>query len=397
MTDDFPERARVTSDSLTLERPNGNGPENQGKGLPFLADLIEDLERILLTYISFPDTKLATLWALWFVQTYCFEAFSYCGYLALRSSTPGCGKTLLLSILSLFSFGKPSIYTNVSGAVLYRIQNQVLFLDEVDKLGNKDREKSGDIQAILNAGFKKGQVVPRCEGRDFRIKEFDVYGPKALAGIESLADPIADRAFHIPMKREKNRRQRFSERKFEEIASCWRENCQRWVDERFTAIGNAYQQIPDEVDALQGYESRFQDISEPIFILSDLADIERNASSEDSETRGFQPILPRLLEGLKVVASKRQPSGREQQMQAFLKVVEPHLNGDSSVFLKTRDLLEECQQCEDLEWIETPRKLANLLKVFELYPDKKREGEETVRGYVIEADWVKDFRERYGS
>ncbi len=378
-----------------IQTSKSQGPEEKKNELPSLSDLIEELECVLTTYINFPDPTFATLCALWVVQTYSFHAFSYCGYLALRSSTPGCGKTRLLSILRLFCSGKPSIYTNVSPAVLFRIQKNVLLLDEVDKLRNQDKEKAGDIQAILNAGFQKDGVVARVVGREFQVKEFPVYGPKALAGIESLADTLADRAFHIQMKREKNRSQRFNERKFEEQARGWRENCQRWVDERFSSIEQSYQEIPYELDVLKAYEARFQDISEPLFILAQLADIERTDNLKDCELEGYEFILSRLLKGLKLIAAKRQPSSRERQLRAFLKMVEPHLNGNPSVFLRTTNLLEMCIHCDELEWIDTSRKLANFIKYFELYPTKRRMDTEVIRGYDITAAWVTDWRERY--
>ena len=46
--------------------------------------------------------------AVWIAGTYTFERFRYCGYLALRSATPRCGKSLLLRILSQSPMG--SVY-----------------------------------------------------------------------------------------------------------------------------------------------------------------------------------------------------------------------------------------------------------------------------------------------
>ena len=134
---------------IAQEMLNGKGENTP----PRLGDLIEELEGYFLKYISFPDLRLATLCALWIAQTACYQNFSYCGYLALRSSTPGCGKTRLLSLISLFTPGQPDVMTNPTGAVLFRIGQRPLILDEVDRLRNKDKDTYGDVLAILDKGF----------------------------------------------------------------------------------------------------------------------------------------------------------------------------------------------------------------------------------------------------
>jgi hypothetical protein len=57
-----------------------------------------------------------------------------------------------------------------------------LLLDEVEGLNAKKvSERDTAVLAILNAGYQKGQTVPRCVGASHKLQLFHVYGPKAFA------------------------------------------------------------------------------------------------------------------------------------------------------------------------------------------------------------------------
>lgn len=159
-----------------------------------LADLLDNIANMITTYVTLPDTKLAMLIALWVALTYCYQHFQYCGYLALRSATPRCGKSTLLKILCPL-VQCPSITTTPTALVLFRSRRRVLILDEVDRLRNSDKENFSAVLSVLNIGFEKGASVERMEKTNgaFEVKEFPVYRPVALAGIESLADTLAVR------------------------------------------------------------------------------------------------------------------------------------------------------------------------------------------------------------
>ena len=60
---------------------------------------------------------------------------------------------------------------------------------------------------MLNFAFERGGVVERVEqaGAAFVVKQYPVFGPKALAGVESLADTIRDRCFAIWLQRSTKR------------------------------------------------------------------------------------------------------------------------------------------------------------------------------------------------
>ena len=156
--------------------------------------------------------------ACWIANTYLYKAFRYVGYLTFRSATPRCGKTKLLRFVGILCHGAPRPTTSPSAAVLYRGAREVLLLDEVDGLRNKDKETHSTIIAVLNAGFEEGGVIERVakdEAGNFVVHEFPVYGPKAMAGIEHLTDTLADRAFAIDMYRADKRMPRLNMRKMD--------------------------------------------------------------------------------------------------------------------------------------------------------------------------------------
>src|SRR5262249_44881102 len=57
------------------------------------------------------------------------------------------------------------------------------------------------LRAIYNAGNRRGVVVPRCVGKDQRLVDFDIYCPKALAGIGGVPETVLDRSILIRMSR----------------------------------------------------------------------------------------------------------------------------------------------------------------------------------------------------
>ena len=165
--------------------------------------VIADAEAFLAKYVILPEPARLPV-ALWAIATHSFDSFDVFPYLALLSPTPRCGKTRLLELLELLT-AKPWRGTAPTEAALFRFIEQVqptLLLDEVEGLArrhNSDRDSA--VLAILNAGYKKGQTVPRCSGESHKLQHFRVYCPKAFASIGRLPPTLADRSIIISMQR----------------------------------------------------------------------------------------------------------------------------------------------------------------------------------------------------
>lgn len=367
-------------EALSSTQIHSNGNERPGR----LSEALDEMERIILQYMTLPTDGFAMLIAVWIANTYTFDRFQYCGYLALRSATPQCGKSRLLGLIAKLAEGAPPRTAIPTAAALFRSPRKVLILDEVDQLRNKDKETYGAVLAVLNSGFEKGVKIERVErtGGSFSVKSYDVYGPKALAGLEALADTLSDRSFQVQMRRTPQHMPRLNERRFEETASRIRGQLEQWATAHGSAVAEAYAVLPDEVPCLAGFDDRFQNIAEPFVVLAGLADAERPEGPA---------VLPRLMVGLQAAAGKREVSNRERELAAFLEIVKERLIGLSEVFVPTTELVAACQEREELSWFEDGKRLAGLLRNFELYPRSTGK----TRGYLIREEWVTEWEARY--
>jgi hypothetical protein len=362
-----------------------------------LADELDTIVEQIQHYFSLPDPAVAMLMACWIANTHNYNAFRYTGYLTLRSATPRCGKTRLLRFIGVLSRGAPKPTTAPTAAVLYRSKREVLLLDEVDGLRNRDKDTHGMVVAVLNVGFEEGGMIERLEKDEkgnFTVQEFPVYGPKALAGIENVTDTIADRAFVIEMYRSDQRMPRLNMRKLESDFRVRRERLARWAEAHQESIRARYDDLPSELPELSGFDDRFQDISEPLVVLATVADEERPKGPL---------ILPRLLEGLRAVAGRRTVSSRERGLRVILDIFESRWEMDmdadklvpkEDLFMGSEDLLEECQRADELNWIGSTTALAGFLKHFELHPSRDTHGQR--RGYRVTNEWVQRWRKSYG-
>ncbi len=219
---------------------------------PKRAQLIEDLVEFLRRYVVMSPEQL-TVVALWIVHSYCVEAFEQTPYLAVTSPEKQCGKSRLLETLQIL-VRRPWFTILPSEAVLYRNidkNSPTLLLDEVDTIFNpKTADRYEGHRAILNAGHRRGNKVPRCIGSSLKIVEFEAFCPKVLAGIGTLPDTIADRS--IPIRLERRRRdemvERFLRRDVEPIGKLLRERLETWAEANAEALRDARPSMPDELN-----------------------------------------------------------------------------------------------------------------------------------------------------
>lgn len=334
-------------------------------------------------FVILPGKSLSILLVFWILQTYLFQKFTYCGYLALRSATPGCGKSRALKIVSYLSNGEPPVTANPTAAVLFRSGRPVTILDEVDKLRNQDKELYGQVLSVLNLGFEAGGCVERSvrtKGDGWTTQLFPVYGPKALAGIEALADTLEDRAFHIQMKRSAKRTPRLNKRKLDSTFKQIRIDFQAFANTHGEALEKIYQCLPDTLGDLEDYDDRYQDIAEPLVVLATFVD----ENSGGSFASG-------LLRGLSEASLKRRDSGREKAIKVFLQIARGKLSNALERFISTSELLEAIREEDDLAWIETGKSLSNFLRHFDLTAESNGHA----RGYRVSRIWLEEWAGRY--
>ena len=177
-----------------------------GVKAPDPADVFKRVCERLAWFLDFPPEAAAghtaTL-ALWGMVTYNYPAWRAMPYLNVGGAS-GSGKSRVFEVLSQFVF-RPLQSSNMTAACLFRTlhaQGGVLLLDEAERLRDHAPE-AGELRSILLSGYKADSPARRLEkyGDTFRPVAFDVFGPKAIAGIARLPEALASRCIPLPMFR----------------------------------------------------------------------------------------------------------------------------------------------------------------------------------------------------
>ena len=322
--------------------------------------------------------------ALWVAHTHALEAAETTPYLNISSAEKQCGKSHLLEVLSLL-VAKPWLTGSASRAVLVRkieAQQPTLLLDESDAAFRGDRDYAEALRGVLNCGHSRDGVVSLCigMGANIKLKDFSVFCPKAIAGIGTLPDTVADRSIPIRMKRRapNEKLERFRRRLRESEAATIRERLKKWLGANLQMLKDACPELPDALS------DRQQDCCEPLLGIADLAggdwperartalvEILRGEAAEDTSIR------VRLLADIRTLFSQQQNCER----------------------IFTVDLLAAL--CDlDPQWLEhsygkplSPASLARLLKDFGISPRKIRIDDRTASGYF--RDCFSDAWTRY--
>ncbi len=363
--------------------------------VPRTRDLIDTLEAIFSRYVFFREKRYPLLLALWVMGTYLHRLFAYFGYLHLNSPVLRCGKTLVLEIIGQLAAQATPRLSNASEAVIFRLADSgaTMLLDELESLRNQDREKFSNVMGLLNAGFQSGAKVPRAQRVEdrFEVIYFNAFCPKALAGINSLSDTLADRSLLVTMSRKTASEtvERFTIRRQGRELEKLRTDLRLWATEREKGIADLYDGIDDilaTTDRLKDLDDRFLDIVEPLLTIAIFSDC------EFSNGRGA--VTERFCDLLRDMAGTKGTASEDSTLSGLVTVLEACLNekpDEETIFVLSADLL--ARVTAELSWIDSTRKLAGQLKKFGAYPRPSKDGKS--RGYSIGREWVKELRARY--
>jgi Protein of unknown function (DUF3631) len=233
-----------------------------------VSSLLEEVVRFIRRYVVL-DPEAAHLLALWVLHTHAFEAAVTTPYVRVHSAERESGKTRLLELLALL-VRRGWLEINPTAAVVFRgidAEAPTLLLDEIDQMAFGDRR---DLLAVLNAGYKIGAKVHRVEGDRTRVlRAFDVFCPKAFAGINdgSLPDTLRSRSVHVRLERRlpDDEIERFHHRVVEPEAEELRERIEAWALANLDALIDGEPDLPDELS------DREQEVWEPLLAIADLA------------------------------------------------------------------------------------------------------------------------------
>jgi len=161
--------------------------------------LIRRIEAFTRRFYYFSDDETYKVLALWIFGTYAYQLFGQYPYLFLCGKK-GSGKTILDTTLELICFN-PKMAVSISPPALFRsvaIEGGTHILDEMENMGNRDKNKDSDMAAILKGGYSRSGKAIRCDKDNGNIPvSFEVYGPKVISNIFGIDDIISDRCLPV--------------------------------------------------------------------------------------------------------------------------------------------------------------------------------------------------------
>jgi hypothetical protein len=184
----------VTSAAWLLSNPSDDPERVNPLGL---------IVHLLQEYVALREPHEYVAVALWALHTHLFRDFMVTPRLALRSPVAGCGKTVLLDLLSRL-VAKPAKFDSVTAAAIYHLIDEThptLLIDEADNL-SLGLSTNGRIRAVFNSGHRKGGTLAiRDQGE---TRTFQVFTPLALAlpdAMVGLPRTLNSRCITLSMQR----------------------------------------------------------------------------------------------------------------------------------------------------------------------------------------------------
>jgi hypothetical protein len=338
------------------------------------AALLDDVRAFLEQYVVLAASEAIAV-ALWVAHTHAIAAADCTPYLAITSAEKQSGKSTLLDVLELM-VANPWITGGASaGALVRKISSSspTLLLDEVDAAFGGSQEYTQTVRGILDSGFKRGRAYSMCvggSGAPWQVRDFDVFGAKALAGLGDLPDTIASRSIPIRMRpklrSEPVVRLRTAEAK-ENVAPL-RERLTAWAQDALDELHGARPDLPDCL----GHRSA--DVWEPLLAIAELAGSRWRAAAHDA------------------AGELSSEAGREESLGVRL------LADIRAVFvgaeMASEDLVNRLAALPDSPWggysrdwgpVFTTRALARMLKPFAIQSQAIWFGKQQRKGYYREA------------
>jgi len=378
----------ATLDSLVKAERESMNKENQ----PFAdiepyheainpAQLLDDITATIQRFIILDkhQAQTAALWvsACWFIDVI------QCAPIALiNAPEKACGKTQLLTVLGKLT-PRTAQASGISPSVLFRMieaYQPTLFIDEVETI-LKDNE---DLRGLINAGHTRDSAkVWRsvAKGDDFEPKCFNVWGMKAIAGINAikLAETVTSRAIVFELRRKTQsesveRLRRAEAGLFETLAS----KLARFAEDYTDKVKQSRPDLPDYLS------DRDQDNWEPLLQVASVA--------------GGHWLDTALNAALKLSGATQTQQSTANELLADIQEI---FEVKRVIKITTTELIEAL--CEDTEksWATynrgkplSPRQLSSRLKDYGIASKNLRYGYSDVKkGY--EADQFNDAFTRY--
>ena len=335
--------------------------------------LIEQREQFFKRYAAL-SPELPLVLALWSLATHIFDAFDAFPYLVVTSPTKRCGKTRVAELLE--SMCANALRTvGITPAALFRIiqkKKPTLVIDEAESLRGRS-ERTDALREILNAGYKKGQKVIRCEGgngRNYQPREFETFCPKVLVLIGALPETLADRTIAVEMKRRTSENlERYRIARVNAQAKPLHVEAKEWAKKNRAAVQRWYQK--NDIPCLQDREA---ELWLPLFSVCAVAAPER------------LPELEAIAKNLAGMKEENEPGDNGIRLLADIRTTFASAQCER---LATCELVSKLNAIEDAPWLGwsqgkgvDARSLSRSLRPFGIHPQNLRNAGSVQKGYA---------------
>lgn len=339
---------------------------------------VRELIDVIKSYVVITDHDALAV-ALWCINTWCYREFDRCPLLFINAPERECGKTQLLKVVEKLVC-KPMETANITLAALFRLITKycpTLLIDEADTFMDGKTEFAG----VVNKGYEKGGFVVRVEtvGKQFAECVYQVYGPKAMAGImleRHLPSATMSRGIQIPMKRKTKddsvqRLRSADPRVFKDL----RARIGKFVIDTKDVLAKGWDEMPQELS------DRQQDNWEPLLAIAHCLGEEWYRKACEAALKNCEETVP--------------PKSSSNQLLEDIREV---LSDYTEKYIPSADLLEKLHEDEDMDWRTynhgKPLSARQLAKFMSAYGIKTK----TVRmkeGYTPKGYEVREFADAF--
>lgn len=333
--------------------------------------ILSSLRKFFSEYLHFADREILLAISYWIFGTYMFESFDAFPYAVITALTKRSGKTLLADLIG-FCSNVPFNVTGATAAAIFRAiedRKPTVIWDEAESLGS---ESASTLRAFLNVGYRKGQTIPRPDGKN--LKEWPTYCPKIFVLIGQVFDTLRDRSIMVTMRRgtteETSKLKRFS-----------RETCKniglQFVDEIRPLMAKHAQEIlaAYENENLDFLTDRDEEIWRPLFAICRVLEPEHYNTLKrvavDMATEKTAPVKDKEI--LRLAEAQAEKEEFAVRLLRDMLTITKSVKAISSV-----DAIEKLKEIDVAPWRKLKGTgldafmLSDLLNIFEIRPKVHR-------------------------
>lgn len=341
------------------------------------AEALEAVGEVFDDYVIFPSEEARTAAILWVAHAHVFYAFESTPRLSISSTGPGSGKSRVLEVIEHLVPSPLNAVQMTPGVMWRAIEHTAptIMLDEVDTIFGKNGSSSAHrhLRGILNAGHRKGAVVPRTVGAD-DIKYFRVFAPVAMAGLGALPETIATRSVSIVMQKRKGDQEvrPFRLKYAQDALKRAKGMLEEWAMDAVDVLEFSCPEMP--------VFDRQADVWEPLISIAEMAS--RVDSASDDSARVDSDWYSLAIRACKELTAGSTGEPLSPGLRLLHDVRE--VFADAPVMF-TRDVLAAIQELPDNPWgTLDPRKLGRILAEYDVRPTTVRNGDDCAKGYRAE-------------